>query len=49
MLFNGNYPCDAGLYLRLSREDGDKIESDSIRKLEKHIMDAGMSSPPKEL
>ena len=39
MLFNGNYPCDAGLYLRLSREDGDKIESDSIRNQRDLIMD----------
>ncbi len=38
MIANGNISGKVGIYLRLSREDGDKVESDSIRNQRELLM-----------
>lgn len=39
MYFSKNNPCKAGKYFRLSREDGDRTESDSIRNQRELVND----------
>ena len=39
MILNNKPSYSVGLYLRLSREDGDKIESDSIHSQRELLMD----------
>lgn len=45
MYLNNNNSCNAGIYLRLSRDDGDKAESDSIRNQRELILDYVKQNP----
>ena len=45
MFFSEKNPCKAGGYYRLSRDDGDKMESDSIRSQRELVEDYVIHHP----